>query len=100
VTASEEVPFEVPIGDTLDLHTFPPREVKPLVEEYLYQCVRRKFRFVRIIHGKGTGVQRQIVHSILEGSTLVEAYEEGPDWGSTSVRLRATPASDDDAETA
>ena len=78
---------EIPITDVLDLHPFAPRDVKIAVEEYLYQCAEKGFRFVRIIHGKGIGVQREMVRSILEKSEFVESFEEGPDWGSTAVVL-------------
>jgi dsDNA-specific endonuclease/ATPase MutS2 len=80
-------PIEIPITDTIDLHQFAPRDVKILVEEYLYQCVEKGFRFIRIIHGKGTGAQRAMVRSILAASEFVESFEDGPDWGSTSVTL-------------
>ena len=76
------------ITDTLDLHTFQPRDVKIVVEEYLYQCAQKGFRYVRIIHGKGIGVQREFVRSILSKSEFVESFEQGPDWGSTSVTLK------------
>ena len=79
---------EIPITDVLDLHPFSPRDVKMVVEEYLYQCAERGFRFVRIIHGKGIGVQRELVRSILSKSELVDSFEEGPDWGSTAVILK------------
>jgi dsDNA-specific endonuclease/ATPase MutS2 len=78
---------EVPITDVLDLHLFAPRDVKVLVEEYLYQCVRKQFRYIRIIHGKGIGAQRELVRSILKKSEFVESFEDGPDWGSTAVTL-------------
>ena len=55
----------LPIEDSLDLHTFSPKELAPLVEEYLHQCQLREFREVRIIHGRGTGTQRTIVRSLL-----------------------------------
>lgn len=78
---------EIPITDVLDLHSFAPRDVQDVVEEYLYQCVQKKFRHVRIIHGKGIGVQRELVRSILKRSAFVESFEEGPNWGSTAVVL-------------
>ena len=84
----DEEPVEIPVTDTLDLHSIPPRDIKPLVEEYLELCAARKFRFVRIIHGKGTGFQRQEIHKVLEKSLHVEAFEDGPDWGSTAVKLK------------
>jgi DNA-nicking Smr family endonuclease len=79
---------KVPITDTLDLHTFLPKDVKIVVEEYLYQCAQKGFRYVRIIHGKGIGVQREMVRSIVSKSEFVESFEEGPDWGSTAVTLK------------
>lgn len=79
---------EIPITDVLDLHPFSPRDVKMVVEEYLYQCAKKGFRFVRIIHGKGVGVQRELVKSILAKSEFVESFEEGPDWGSTAIILK------------
>lgn len=84
----EELPVELPIIDTLDLHTFAPKDIPELVQEYLYQCVQQHFKYVRIIHGKGIGVQKNIVRSILEHSPLVESFEDGPDWGSTAVVLK------------
>ena len=83
-----EEPFKLPITDVLDLHTFEPKDVGAVVEEYLYQCAGRGLRFVRIIHGKGTGAQKEMVRSILEKSELVEAFQDGPDWGSTAVTLK------------
>jgi len=79
---------EIEITDVLDLHTFHPGDVKPVVEEYLFQCTQKGFRFVRIIHGKGVGIQKEIVRAILSGSEYVESFEDGPDWGSTAVKLK------------
>jgi DNA-nicking Smr family endonuclease len=86
----EEIIF--PIEDSIDLHTFAPREVKELVEEYLYQCHERGFPQVRIIHGKGIGVQREIVRSILSKSPYVSSYHDGGlesgGWGATIAILK------------
>jgi len=79
---------QIPITDTLDLHTFRPEDVKIVVEEYLYQCVQKGFRNIRIIHGKGIGVQREMVRSILSQNKFVVSIEDGPDWGSTAVTLQ------------
>ncbi len=84
----DEQPVELPITDTLDLHTFAPKDIPELIQEYLYQCVKHRLKYVRIIHGKGIGVQKNIVRSILEHSALVESFEDGPDWGSTAVVLK------------
>lgn len=87
-----EFSVEYPIGDELDLHTFDVREVKSLVEEYLYQCRERGYGEVRIIHGKGIGTQRRIVHAVLEKSPHVVSFSKAPPglggWGATMVRLR------------
>ena len=90
----EEIPEEIifPIEDSIDLHTFAPKEIKELVEEYLYQCHERGFPQVRIIHGKGIGVQREIVRSILSKSPYVSSYQDGGlesgGWGATIAILK------------
>ena len=78
---------EIPIEDTIDLHTFQPKEVGIVVEEYLYQALLKGLTQVRIIHGKGIGVQREIVHSILKKHTDVVEFHDLPDRGSTAVTL-------------
>jgi DNA-nicking Smr family endonuclease len=83
---------ELPIEDSLDLHPFNPRDVKTVVEEYLVQCRLRGFAEVRIIHGRGTGVQRAIVQSLLAKSPHVAAFHDAESerggWGATVVELR------------
>jgi DNA-nicking Smr family endonuclease len=79
---------EVPIEDTIDLHTFRPSEVKAVVEEYLYQAVRKGLTEVRIIHGRGIGVQREIVQSILAKHPAVVDFQDIPDRGSTAAKLK------------
>jgi dsDNA-specific endonuclease/ATPase MutS2 len=79
---------EVPIGDSIDLHTFQPRKVAIVVEEYLYQAAMREYAEVRIIHGWGIGVQREIVRSILEKHPNVARFRDAPDRGSTYVTLK------------
>jgi dsDNA-specific endonuclease/ATPase MutS2 len=81
-------PVELPIEDWIDLHTFRPREVADVVEEYLYQAALKGFRHVRIIHGRGIGVQREIVHSILKRHENVLNFSDSPDRGTTLVTLR------------
>ena len=82
----------IPIDGVLDLHTFRPKEVKDLVPEYLQQCRLRGILQVRIVHGKGTGVLRQTVQSILERLPYVQRYETADvgsgSWGATLVTLR------------
>ena len=82
-----------PIEDSIDLHTFRPGEVKPLLDDYLQAASRKGFSEVRIIHGKGTGVLRQIVRSVLETHPLVisfgEADPQAGGWGATIAVIRA-----------
>ena len=80
--------MEVPIEDYIDLHSFQPREVADIVEEYLFQTVRKRFRHVRIIHGRGMGVQREIVHSILRRNKHVISFCDTTDRGATVVYLK------------
>jgi DNA-nicking Smr family endonuclease len=95
--ADDTTPFPEPvvieITDVFDLHTIPPREVKAVVEEYLREAQRKGFRAVRIIHGKGIGVQRDLVRSILARTTFVEDWCDAPPQagglGATIVRLSA-----------
>ena len=85
-------PVEIEITDVIDLHTIHPRDVKNVVEEYLFQAHQTGFRTVRIIHGKGIGVQQRMVLSILEKSPFVQDWTNAPPeaggLGATIVRLR------------
>ena len=81
-------PIEMPIEDSIDLHAFQPREIADLVEEYLYQALLKGYREVRIIHGRGIGVQRRIVHSILSKDPRVTGFYDAPDRGSTTAILK------------
>jgi DNA-nicking Smr family endonuclease len=82
----------LPIEDSLDLHTFAPRDIQAVVLEYLEECARRGFGEVRLIHGRGTGTQRAIVRSLLSRTPLVLEWRDAPPerggWGATVVRLR------------
>ena len=80
-------PVRIPVTDVFDLHSIPPRDVKAVVEEYLIEARRLGFRALRIIHGRGIGVQREIVRSILSKHPSVISFQDLPDRGSTLVRL-------------
>lgn len=84
-------PVEIEITDIFDLHTIPPRDVKRVVEEYLQLAHEKGFRCVRIIHGKGIGVQRATVRSILAQTPFVLDWTDAPPeaggLGATIVRL-------------
>jgi DNA-nicking Smr family endonuclease len=71
-------PVEIEITDVFDLHTIPPRDVKRVVEEYLQLSHEKGFKCVRIIHGKGVGVQREMVRSILSRTTFVSDWTDAP----------------------
>jgi len=85
-------PVEIEIGDVLDLHTIPPRDVSRVVEEYLSQAFEMEFPAVRIIHGKGIGVQQKIVRSILARTPFVKDWTDAPPeaggLGATIVRFK------------
>ena len=87
-----EEPHETPIDGTLDLHTFSPKDVKSLVPEYLDLCRERGILQVRIIHGKGTGTLKRIVHAALDRHPSVANYRHesgsGGTWGATVVGLK------------
>ena len=80
----------VPIEDSLNLHTFHPRDIKSVVEEYVNAAHEAGFREVRLIHGRGRGVQRGIVQAALERHPLVESFDDAPEshLGATVAILR------------
>src|SRR6202521_4707740 len=84
-------PVEIEITDVFDLHTIPPREVTAVVEEYLREAHRKGFPVVRIIHGKGIGVQREMVRAILARTSFVVDWTDAPPeaggLGATLVRF-------------
>ncbi len=88
---------QLPIEETLDLHTFSPREVTAVVEEYLHAAHHLGLREVRLIHGRGTGIQRARVHSLVSRLPfVVQAYDAPPDrggWGATVVVLADSESS-------
>ncbi|MCP4568435.1 MAG: Smr/MutS family protein [FCB group bacterium] len=90
---NESEPIEYPIDGILDLHQFRPDEVKDVVRDYIDCCLEKKIHDLRIIHGKGIGVQREIVHAILRRHPAVVSFRHeggsGGGWGATVVKLAA-----------
>lgn len=90
-------PVTVPLTDVFDLHTIQPRDVKRVVEEYLREAQRAGFRQVRIIHGKGVGVQRKVVRAVLGRTPYVLDWTDAPPeaggLGATIVRLASSAES-------
>jgi dsDNA-specific endonuclease/ATPase MutS2 len=85
-------PIRIPVTDVFDLHSIPPRDVKEVVEEYLQEAHRLGFKALRIIHGRGIGVQREMVRSVLARAEFVADFRDAPGeaggWGATIVTLR------------
>lgn len=87
---SEPEPIEIPIDGVLDLHLFSPKELGDLIPDYIDACLEKKIYSIRIIHGKGKGVLRRTVHSLLDRNPHVESYSLASDrsgWGATVVEL-------------
>lgn len=88
----EPEPIRIPITDVFDLHSIPPRDVKEVVEEYLREAHSLGFKALRIIHGRGIGVQREMVRSVLSRTEFVRDFRDAPaeagGWGATIVNLR------------
>jgi DNA-nicking Smr family endonuclease len=86
-------PIVIPIEDHLDLHPFQPKDIPSVVEEYLEQCKAAGFHEVRLIHGKGKGVQRNIIRALLKKHANVESFHdaalEAGSWGATIVILKS-----------
>jgi dsDNA-specific endonuclease/ATPase MutS2 len=84
-------PVELEITDSIDLHAFAPRDVKAVTEAYLEEARKKGFRLVRIIHGKGVGVQRETVRKILSETAFVKSFKNGSEfsgsWGATIVEF-------------
>jgi dsDNA-specific endonuclease/ATPase MutS2 len=84
-------PVRLPIEDVLDLHTFRPQDIPDLLEDYLIECLRSRIYSVRIIHGKGKGVQKKRVQGILKNNPMVASFRDAPPeaggWGATVVEL-------------
>lgn len=85
----DDNPVEWPIDGVLDLHSFRPKEVSELLNDYIDACLAKGILDLRIIHGKGTGALRELVHSKLGKHPRVLSYQLDANWGATVVRLRA-----------
>ena len=85
-------PVKIPLEDCIDLHTFSPKDISDILESYLTECYESGLRQVRIIHGKGIGVQREMVHRILGRSPLIDSFFQAPPeaggWGATIATLK------------
>jgi DNA-nicking Smr family endonuclease len=81
----------VPLTDFIDLHAFAPRDAKAVVEEFLEEAHRAGFKALRIVHGRGIGVQREVVRAVLARTPFVVAYRDAPleagGWGATLVDI-------------
>jgi DNA-nicking Smr family endonuclease len=90
-------PVEIPIEESIDLHLFRPSEIGEVVEAYLEAAAEAGFRQVRLIHGRGKGVQRGRVQRLLARSPHVERFADAPGdrggWGATLAWLRAPGSS-------
>jgi dsDNA-specific endonuclease/ATPase MutS2 len=88
----DEEPLRIPINDVFDLHTVRPRDVKEAVEAYLEEANRLGLKALRIIHGRGIGVQRETVRAVLARTPFVLSFQDAPleagGWGATVVTLR------------
>jgi DNA-nicking Smr family endonuclease len=91
-----DAPVAIPITGELDLHAFSPRDVPSVVEEYLRECRARGILEVRLVHGRGKGVQRAVVQRLLRSLPEVVSFGDAPPqaggWGATLLRLRAAAA--------
>lgn len=77
-------PFELEITDSIDLHAFAPRDVRLVVKTYLTEARSKNFKLVRIIHGKGIGVQRNTVREVLAETEFVKSYKNAPEFSGNS----------------
>jgi DNA-nicking Smr family endonuclease len=87
-----DAPVVLPVEDSIDLHPFQPKDIPSVVEEYLEQCKQAGFHEVRLIHGKGRGVQRNVVQALLQKHPAVDSFHDAPleagSWGATIVILK------------
>ena len=91
-------PVKLPIEDVLDLHTFRPKDIPDLLEDYFAECCKAGIFSVRIIHGKGKGIQKRRVQGLLEKNAMVISFKDAPleagGWGATLVELSKDSAAE------
>ena len=84
-------PVEIEITDSFDLHSFSPKDIRAVTEAYLAEAHKKGFATVRIIHGKGVGIQREIVRKVLSETDFVKSFKNAPEfsgsWGATVAKL-------------
>jgi dsDNA-specific endonuclease/ATPase MutS2 len=89
---NSEEPIRIPVSDVFDLHSVPPRDVGAVVEAYLEDAHSMGLKQLRIIHGRGIGVQREMVRGILARTPFVLEFRDAPaeagGWGATVITLR------------
>ncbi len=89
-------PVKIPIEDILDLHSFRPQDIPNLLEDYIAECLAAGILCLRIIHGKGKGVQKRRVQELLKKNPMVMSFKDAPPeaggWGATLVELKKTAA--------
>lgn len=92
MSEQNQEPVEYPIDGTLDLHQFSPSQTREVVNEYIEVCLQKSIYALRIVHGKGIGVQREIVRSLLTDHSKVASFRQeggsGGHWGATVVDLK------------
>ena len=85
-------PIKLAIEDVLDLHTFHPKDIPNLLEDYFSECIQAGIFSVRIIHGKGKGIQKRRVQNLLKKNDVVASFKDAPPeaggWGATLVELK------------
>lgn len=98
----DDEPLRIPIEDVFDLHTVPPRDVKAVVEAYLEEARDAGLRHVRIIHGRGIGLQRETVRKVLGRTPFVMEFHDAPleagGWGATVATLDLTAGNRDPSD--
>ena len=92
MSAGDDEPIRIPVTDVFDLHSVPARDIEGVVEEYLEEANRLGLKALRLIHGRGIGVQRETVRRVLARTSFVASFSDAPaeagGWGATVVTLK------------